>query len=659
MPLYSLKSKFMFIIALIGIVVGLATLFAFKASTSSIIDDLALRFGTKEALLEKNKIISIIDREVALAQKMADDTALRRWASDEDNKELSKQAFAELESYRRIYRDKSFFIALAPSNHYYVYNKQSGHNRVEMVTLDAQKTEDAWFFEGLRNIDGYALNLDYNPTLKEAKVWFNAIMVDDYGKRHGICGGGITITDFLNEIVYTRQKGLSTILIDRAGFIQAHENRKIVDHNANTRDAAKKITIFSLMDDAARQNQLREAITSLSAGKSEVQAFPVRVGGKNYLLAVSYLQGTGWFNVVLVDVSRVISVKEFLPIVTIMALALLLVIITIGILINRMVLVPLTRLSIASQEIAAGRYDIALPVTGKDELGDLTGSFNTMSATILDHTTNLELKVQERTDELSVTNRMLEDSQHRIMESISYARKIQTSILPTQESLDRCLGEHFILYRPKEQVGGDFYYLREFPDHFLLAVIDCTGHGIPGAFMTMTVNAVLNHVIDAACNDNPARILTELNRKMQNTLHMQEVDAGLDIAICMVERRTGRLVYSAAGLPLHIVSHGTVREIRGDHQRVGYKGSRLDYLYTNHELFLGAGDCCYLTSDGLLDEPGGSKGYGFGAERFRTALVGNAQLSMHSQSETLERIISEYRGEHRQRDDVTVAAFRF
>lgn len=659
MQFHSLKSKFIAVVFIVSMLVGLLTLFAFHVSTSRIIDDLALRFCTKEALLEKNKVISIIDREVALARMMANDISLRRWASSEDSPELRRDAFAELESYRRLFRDKSFFIALASSNHYFVYDKRNGHGRVEMMTLDAARPDDRWFFEGLRTIDNYALNLDYNPTLQEIKVWFNAVMVDEQGKKVGICGGGITITDFLNQVVYTRQQGLSTILIDGAGVIQAHEDRKIVEHNANSRNASKKITIFGLMDDPARQEQLRRAIGSLSSGRSEVEAFPVRFGGKSYLMAVSFLEGMGWFNVVLVDVSRVISMKQFLPIVAVMSLSLMLVILAIGILINRMVLAPLGRLSAASREIAAGRYDISLPVTGRDEVGDLTGSFNAMSSMILDHTTNLEAKVRERTDELSAANRMLEDSQRRIMESITYARMIQTSILPGRESLDRCLGDHFILYRPKELVGGDFYYLREFPDHFLLAVIDCTGHGIPGAFMTMTVNAVLNHVVDVCCNDNPSRILSELNRVLQGTLRLKDVDAGLDIALCMVERRAGRLTFAGAGLPLTVVSGGTVREVRGDHQRVGYKDSRTDYRYTNHELTPAAGDCCYLTTDGLLDEPGGAKGYGFGSERLRKVLADHGHLVMESQARALEQVIDAYRGDHRQRDDITLAGFRF
>ncbi|MDD2851267.1 MAG: SpoIIE family protein phosphatase [Desulfuromonadaceae bacterium] len=658
MQLHSLKPKFILIIVSLSLFVGLATLATFYLSSNSIIKGFALRFATKEALLEKNKIMSLIDREVVLARKMADDPTLKRWAVHEEQPELKREAFEELESYRRLYRDKSFFIALAGSRHYYVYNKEQGHDRVELTTLSSGNPMDKWFFEALRNQDGYALNLDYDSTLKQSKVWINVIMKGRQGEKTGICGGGITITDFLNEIVFSHEKGLSTMLVDQSGIIQAHEDRAIVEHNASARSNDKKITVFSLMDLPDEREHLKQAISDLKSSKNEVAAFPVLVGGKVFLAAVSHLQGIGWFNVVLVDVSQVFSMRVFLPIIAIMLLSFLLIITTLALLMNRMVLVPLTRLTVASREVAGGRYDIAVPVTGRDELGELSGSFNRMAAMILDHTANLEMKVRERTDQLSSANRMLEESQNRIMESIKYARIIQSSILPDDELCRSCLGDNFVIYRPKELVGGDFYYLRRFPGHFLLAVIDCTGHGVPGAFMTMTVNAVLNHVVDMVCNDDPARILAELNRVLRRNLNFRDVDAGLDIALCMVDRDSRRLVFAGAGLSLYLASAADVREIRGDNQRVGYKGSRLDYTYRNHEPAINAGECCYLTSDGLLDLPGGDKGYGFGAERFRTLLAGTAGDTMQSRGEMIAQVLSDYQGDFPSRDDMTLIAFR-
>jgi serine phosphatase RsbU (regulator of sigma subunit) len=657
MELHSLKTKFLAVIVLIGVVIGGVTLVAFTAGTGSIINELALRFATKEALLKKNKIISIIEREVVLARKMADDTTLMRWATDENNGKLKQQSLEELESYRRLYRDRSFFIALAGSHNYYFYDKRA--KRTDSVVLEADKQTDRWYFDGLRTIGDYALNLDYNPTQQEAKIWLNVIMKGSNGKKLGICGSGITITDFLNEIVHAKEKGVSTILIDRQGVIQAHEDRSIVEHNANYRDAAQKITVFNLMDDPATRKQLGGAMASLVNGMSEVAAFPARFGGKQYLLAVSSIEGISWLNVVLVDVSRVISSKEFLPIVAIMALSLLLAISMIGLLMSRMVLIPLARISAASREVAAGRYDITLPVKGNDELAALTGSFNTMTATVLDYTNNLEAMVRQRTSELLTANQLLEESQQRIMDSISYAHMIQSSILPEPELMQRCLGEHFVLYRPKELVGGDFYYLREFPRHLLVAVVDCTGHGIPGAFMTMTVNSVLNHVVDQTCNDNPATILAEINRVMRQTLHMKEVDAGLDIALCLLEPMTGRILFAGAGLNLHLASPAGVREVRGNRQRIGYKGSRLDYDYSNHELQLARGECAYLTSDGILDEAGGEKGFGFGVERFKAILADNAHLDLPAQCKAIAGTLDAYRGDYPQRDDITLIGFRY
>ena len=444
------------------------------------------------------------------------------------------------------------------------------------------------------------------------------------------------------------------MLIDGSGGIQAHEDRAIVEHNANIHDHTRRTTVFTLMDVPGQKEQLRLALTSLIGRHSDVQAFPARVGGKDYLLAVSYLQGVGWFNVVLVDVSRVLSMREFFPILAIMFVSMLLVIVTIALMMNRMVLVPLGRLSAASHEVAAGRYDITLPPAGDDEFGALTCTFNDMTATILDHTTNLEAKVRQRTDELSESNRELAESQHKMMESIKYARIIQTSILPDRELLERCFASHFVLYRPKELVGGDFYYLREFADHCLLAVVDCTGHGVPGAFVTMTVNSVLNHVIDLLCNDDPSRILSELNRVLRTTLKLREIDAGMDIALCLVNRRSGRLVYAGAGLSLYLLASGELREIKGDLQRVGYKGSRLDFVYANHYLDVAAGDRCYLASDGLLDDPCGPKGYGFGNARFKAKLAENAGLDLQAQLESFERTVDGHRNHRPQRDDVTL-----
>lgn len=658
MILCNLKPKIILVTITIYLVIGLATLVAFRSTARAIIHTFALRFASKETLLEKNKVTAIIDREVILAEKMADDILLKRWAAAEEDAELRAQTFAQLESYRRLFRDKSFFVALAASNHYYVYNRAKGFERIEVHTLKTENADDRWFFTGMEQIDHFALNLDYNPSLNQTKVWINAVMTGARGERLGLCGGGLDITDFLNEIVASQEDGHSTILIDQSGVIQAHEDRTIVNHNATIRDPAGKITIFNLIDEPQAQEELRRAIATLATGKSLVEAFPLRFGGHDYLLAVSHLKEVGWFNLTLVDLSRVVSMRAFLPIIVIMALALLLMVLALALFMNKMVLAPLGRLTTAASAVAAGRYDIAIPADRDDEIGRLTVAFNAMTATVVDHIDNLERKVEQRTTELSTTNALLEESKGRILASIAYARMIQASILPDSAALQRSLGDYLLLYRPKEMVGGDFYFLRNLSDRTLLAVIDCTGHGIPGAFMTMTVNAVLNHVVDLHGMATPAQILAELDRALRQTLKLKEVDAGLDMALVLFAPEKEQIHFAGAGLSLYIASQGVVREIKGDRARVGYRNLRRQAVYTDHEVILAPGDSCYLTTDGLLDERGGEHGFGFGTGQFREMLAAHGARTMAEQLAIFEQILSTYRGSYPQRDDVTLIGFR-
>lgn len=660
----SLKTRLIIIISAVFLTATIIMLLVFSGMTGRIINDIALRLATKHALDDKNRILSVIEREVVLAQKMADDGVLREWAIANDAPLLQKAALEQLESYRRLFRDRSYFIALDSSRRYYVANRTANAGQPQTTLLSPDDPADKWFFESLKNVDTFALNVDYNTAIRQIKVWINVIMRDIHGRKFGICGSGIDLTEFLNEIIYSREKGISTILVDRSGVIQAHEDRNIVEQNAREREAGRKVTIYSLLNDTNGAEQLKNALETLSAGSRDVVAFPLEIKGKQVLAAVAFMRDINWYNVVLVDVSHVLHAGTFLPITLLSVLSLLIVIIVIIYQVNRMVLTPLTMLTGAAHEVAQGKYDVTLPVTRNDEIGTLTDSFNTMTATILNHTVNLEEKVMLRTSELTLANARLEESQARIMESLHYARIIQGSILPDQRFFERLFPEWFTLYRPCEIVGGDLYWLREFDGRILLAVIDCTGHGVPGAFMTMTVNSVLNHVVDTICHDDPARILREMNLVLHDTLQLRKsgesmVDAGLDIALCCIDPVRRTLAFAGAGLSLYVLSNGKLLEIKGDRQRVGYSGSDKAFTYKSHVLDIEDGINYYAVTDGFLDEGGGAKGYCFGSERFKAMLMQYAGHPLGKQGELFEQALAKWRGDRKQRDDITMVGFRF
>lgn len=655
----TLRSKLLLAVVLATLLVGTAGILAFVSGSRQVIDELAGRFAVKQALLEKNKLHSLIDREVALARKLADDPLLRRWARAENDPLLKGEALAQLESYRRIFRDRSFFIALAPSRHYYVSANKGERSEIARADLDPGRPADHWFFATLKEVDDYALNLDYNLTLQEAKVWVNAVMRDAGGDPLAVGGGGISLSAFLAEVVAGREAGVETILFDRQGVIQAHRDRDLVERNARTwEDPTQRITIASLLEVATEREALRQGMATLARDPSGSVAFPLTMRGGETLAAMSYLPEIGWYNLVLVDVGRVVALRDFWPLIVATAVALLTVLLLAAVFVDRLVLRPLGRLTAATRQVAAGAYDVELDVTRRDEIGALSASFAAMASTVRDHTQTLEEKVRLRTVELSDANVALVASRDKIDASLAYARLIQSAILPDERLLRAALRDVFVLYAPCEVVGGDFYYLRRQEGRLVLAVLDCTGHGVPGAFMTMAVHSVLHQTVAAHPLASPGELLAELNARLKEALDFREIDAGLDVGLCVIEPAKSLLTFAGAGLSLFVADTAGVREVRGDRQRVGYRGSRLDFSYGDRSLTLREESVCYLTSDGLLDENGGERGYAFGTARFVALLEAVRGLSLDRQHQTLREALDSYRGARPQRDDITVVGFR-
>ncbi|MFP5240370.1 MAG: SpoIIE family protein phosphatase [Acidobacteriota bacterium] len=661
---FSLKAKFNLAVALIYLLAAAGSLVAFAFITHSILGEFAQRIAVKQALLERNKVMTIIDREEALARTLAGDPLVRRWASDEADPALRQAALEQLENYRRQFRDKSVFLALKSSARYYIAERDQ-KGEVQSRILRRDHPADAWFYETLSKVDSFALNLDHNPSFNVTKVWFNVVVRGAGGEKIGVGGGGIDLGDFLREAVGARDEAVSIAIVDRAGVLQAWGDPNVVKRNAMERDESKKTTLYSMLDDQQDRQRMRQALQALDGSPQGVESFHVNLEGAETLAAVTALPGIGWYTVALVDVSGVVSSRVFMPVLALLALSMLAVIVMVGWLLGRIVIGPLARLNRASLEVAQGRYDVTLSVDRSDEIGQLTQSFNAMTAKVLDYTQNLEQMVQGRTAELSEANDHLRDSRRRIMESLRYARTIQQSILPRPAQMDRAFASHMSLYLPRDIVGGDLIYLRQFQGLSVAALMDCTGHGVPGAFMTMTAHSVLNHVLDTLDSRDPARILSRFDAVLRETLGLHDtgegsLDCGLDMALCVIHRDGkggGRVLFAGAGLSLYRLRGGELTETRGDRRRLGYRGEFKEYAYTTHEFTDCAGTVFYAVTDGFLDEGGGDKGYCFGSERFREMILTRADTPLKGQAEAFEHALATYRGARKQRDDIAMLGF--
>lgn len=357
--------------------------------------------------------------------------------------------------------------------------------------------------------------------------------------------------------------------------------------------------------------------------------------------------------------------RALAPVIGLLLLSLVTAITVISIALNTQVLRPLSRLTQATQELARGNYGARILSERTDEIGLLTRNFNDMAVKVQDHTDLLEERVRERTEALTDLNGTLAERNRQLTDSINYAQLIQTSILPTRDLLGTVLAEHCVIWRPREVVSGDFYFCRESDDGIVIGVADCTGHGVPGAFMTMTASAVLNTVIERLGAADPARVLAAVDREVRAALHQGDApmdgsfdDNGLDMGLCYVCPAEGRLVFSGGRISLFTVSAEGVSELRGDRESLGYRRGGDVPRFTNREVALTPGRTFYLGTDGLTDQSGGDRGLSFGKRRLMTMLAEHWRLPLGEQQALFERSLNDYQRGRVQRDDITLIGFR-
>jgi len=269
----------------------------------------------------------------------------------------------------------------------------------------------------------------------------------------------------------------------------------------------------------------------------------------------------------------------------------------------------------------------------------------------------LEQKVVERTVELAQKNQ-------DITSSIQYAKRIQQAILPTREQVQKYFPESFILYKPKDIVSGDFYWYGEKNGRSIAACVDCTGHGVPGAFMSMIGANLLNQIILENGITEPAAILSELNEGVRRALKQGtqsdiETTDGMDIAICSFDLARREIQFASALRHLVIVSDNKLEKINGDKFSIG--GGSHSYgevHFTNHIKFLNKGDTVYMFSDGYADQFGGEQGKKLMVKKLHETLLAVSTLKMQEQKAYLDKTFEEWRGIHPQVDDVLVLGIR-
>ncbi|OQX01107.1 MAG: hypothetical protein BWK80_60710 [Desulfobacteraceae bacterium IS3] len=256
-----------------------------------------------------------------------------------------------------------------------------------------------------------------------------------------------------------------------------------------------------------------------------------------------------------------------------------------------------------------------------------------------------------------------ETANKKLTDSIRYAQMIQSSLLPNPENIKGFLSDSFFIWKPRDIVGGDFIFTDWFDDGLLIAVIDCTGHGVPGAFMTIIASFGLKKITGGEGFHTPDQILKRMNFLVKTTLQQDTEyalsDDGLDAAICFIKPEEKTLTFAGARLPLFYVSEGEVKVIKGDRQSVGYKRSDVNFKFSSHTINIEPGMVFYMLTDGFIDQVGGKNSLRFGTKKLTELLKANSKQPFDKQRDILIKAYNEHRGENEIRDDVTVIGFGF
>ena len=291
----------------------------------------------------------------------------------------------------------------------------------------------------------------------------------------------------------------------------------------------------------------------------------------------------------------------------------------------------------------------------------------------------LEQKVLERTAEIQLQKEVIEEKNKDITASITYALKIQEAILPREEELKASLNEYFVFYKPRDIISGDFYWFSKKDNLIFIAAADCTGHGVPGALMSMLGNSFLNEIVNEANIYNPAEILDLLRLKVIKTLRQRETNTkdGMDIALCVINTQLQEVNFAGAFNPVYIttgvndnnskdfevhvnefIPEKYLKIMPADRFPVGIVEGQQNDKFTNKKYHYHPGDCLYLFSDGLADQFGGAQGKKYKTKQLKDLLLKVSKLEMDYQLSSIREDFENWKGAHEQVDDILMIGIK-
>ena len=328
---------------------------------------------------------------------------------------------------------------------------------------------------------------------------------------------------------------------------------------------------------------------------------------------------------------------------------------------------PIEQLKKAAEEIAKGNLNVKVNIKKTDELGSLSSQITSTASTLLkriDEQKKLSQQLKDQKKEIEHTTEEIHYINKQITASINYAERIQRSMLPDQKMLRGIFKESLLIYKPKDVVSGDFYWFERMTrgsnEYIVVAAADCTGHGVPGAIMSMMGNNLLTNIVYYQNYLDPDKIITRMDQEIKYELKQEGDDSkdGMEMGLCVIDLDTFELDYAGGGIPLYILRDGELIVTKPDKVMLGGMQGKTESDIKVHHIQLQKGDQLYMCSDGFQDQFGGPNDKKFMGKRLRDLLVEVGDKPMKQQQQMIEERFNAWKGDTEQTDDVMLMGFK-
>lgn len=399
----SLKTRFLSLTAIIVLAASLTAAIAFERLVENLVAEWGKRLTEIQVRYDSARVLQPLERDLALSIQLAGSETIRAWARSPEDPALRAAGLIELERFRENFRDRNYFAAFRSDGAYYYNNAENEFaGRQLRYHLDPDDPDDAWFYKLIEQRRAFHLNVNPDQELGLTKLWID-VLVRDGDEILGIVGTGLTLDEFLREIVDLAQPGITTMFVDRNRAIQLYRDEQMIEYASFIKPEGQKNTLDRLLDTDADRARIKAMMRALLADARDglrvrVLTEFVDVGGTRQLIGMAYLPSVGWYEVTMVDLAQVMPVSRFWRMGLAFGATLLFALLLFHLAVNRLLLRPMRALEQGMSAFARGsKPDAGLLPDGDDELGRLSRHFLSMVEDIRQHTASLEEKIARRT----------------------------------------------------------------------------------------------------------------------------------------------------------------------------------------------------------------------------------------------------------------------